>query len=338
MKKIKKSTWIKILFVIALILIILYTFWGSWNDIANQLAHTSITILLMIATSSVIYHVFEGWITYSLARRYNPDFKYREGFQCAFYCSFYRLSTLGSGQGVAAVVFLGRRNIEYSEALGLYLIQYMLHKISIAAFSGIFFLLNWKVMMANYKPYIGYLLLAYGLTVAICIGLILRAVYPRAHAIILGLPHTRNRNHNWDNLMQKLDESAELLRKSSSELLTDAKTIIAIILKTLAKLCFWYCIPFLILFGSGQVNLLTSLSVTSLSIMTAAVIPTPAGIGSMELIMTRLFRELVARPEAAAVTLLYRIATFIFPFVVGGIFIIGSRIYGRIKKPSHPKW
>ncbi len=336
MKK-KKFTWLKILFVIALLLIILYTFWGSWSDIVNQLTHTSATVLLMVATSSVVYHLFEGWITCSLAKRYNPNFRYGEGFQCAFYCSFYRLATLGSGQGVAAVVFLGRKNIEHSKALGLYLIQYMLHKISIAIFSGIFFLINWKVMIGNYKSYIGYLLLAYGLTVAICIGLILLAVYPRAHSIILGWVHKLNRRHKWDDLVKKLDESAEVLEKSASELLTDAKTIIACVLKTLAKLCFWYCIPFLILLGSGQVNLLSSLSVTSLSVMTATVIPTPAGIGSTELIMTRLFRELIARPEAAAVTLLYRIATFIFPFVVGGIVIIVARIYGRIKKPTHPK-
>ena len=112
--KINKKFLFKLIFVAVLILIIIYTFRGSWNDIMRQLARTSPVILLMIAASSVIYHLIEGWITFFLARRYNPRFRYRDGVQCAFFCSFYRLSTLGSGQGVAAVVFLGKKDVGYS--------------------------------------------------------------------------------------------------------------------------------------------------------------------------------------------------------------------------------
>lgn len=99
----------KLIFVVILLLIIWYTFKDSAEDIVEQLGKTSLTVLVAIMAATVIYHLFEAWITYSLARRYNPKFKYREAVYCAFYCSFYRLSTLGSGSGVAAIVYLGKR-------------------------------------------------------------------------------------------------------------------------------------------------------------------------------------------------------------------------------------
>ena len=329
-----KKLWFKIIFVAILILIILYTFQGSWRDILNQLAKTSPLIILLIGGASVVYHLFEGWITCSLSKRYNPRFRYRDGVYCAFFCSFYRLSTLGSGQGVAAVIFLGKKEVGYSEATGLYMIQYMLHKVSIALFSGIFFVINWKVMSHHYKNYAGYLILAYVLTVLIAIGLILLAVYPKSHSLILWLGNKLNFHHKLDGMLKKLENGARIMEKSTSELLKDWKTIVIIVLKNLAKLCFWYSIPFLILLGSGEISILTSLSVTSLSVMTAAVIPTPAGIGSTELIMTSLYSLVVDVNKAGAITLLYRIATFIFPFVVGGALILAGRSLKRFLKPS----
>ena len=61
--------------------------------------------------------------------------------------------------------------------------------------------------------------------------------------------------------------------------------------------------------------------------MSAAVIPTPAGVGAVELIMTNLFAVLVGVHKAGAITVLYRVATFIFPFVVGGVLILISNLW-----------
>ena len=73
----------KLIFVAILILIIWYTFRDSAEDIVEQLGKTSLAVLVAIMAATVIYHLFEAWITYSLARRYNPQFKYREAVYCA---------------------------------------------------------------------------------------------------------------------------------------------------------------------------------------------------------------------------------------------------------------
>ena len=72
-----------------------------------------------------------------------------------------------------------------------------------------------------------------------------------------------------------------------------------------------------------------TMAVTSLSIMLAAVIPAPGGIGSTELVFTSLFAGIVGTGLAGSAALLYRFATFIFPFILGLFIVIARRIQGR---------
>lgn len=307
------------------------------GDILTELQNTPLRIILAVLVSSVIYLLIEAQLTWSLAVRYNPEFKYREAVYNAFMVCFYRLSTLGSGNGVAAVYNLGQHGIEYSEAIGLYMVQYVMHKISIAIFSGIFFLINWQFMWAHFKHYGVLLIAAYGLTVLICIGLILFVVSKWFHGLILNLGQKFNKNGKLDGPLMKLETNAQIMEVSTTRLIQDKKLLIVMIIKNLIKVVFWYGIPFLILFGDGELSLMNSLSISSLAVMTAAVIPTPAGIGAVEFVMTGLFSVVVGVNRAGAITILYRIATFIFPFAAGGVAILLHRFFAKKHGKKHQK-
>ncbi len=330
----KRGTLARIIFVAVLILIILYTFWGSWQEIIERIVNTAPLTLIMIGSASVVYELIEGWIILSMGRIYNPDLRFYQAAYCAFYASFYRLSTLGTGSGIAAIVYLGRNGVGYSEATGMYMFIYTLHKISIAGFSGIFFLLNWAAMVSNYSRYGIYLILAYILTAVIAIFFAMLIVFPPFHRVILLLLKKLNFRGRLDNIIERVEEGLQIMEETAPGLLKNGKIIVTTILRDFLKLCFWYSIPFLVLLQTGGVSLKMSLGVTSLAVTTAAVIPTPAGIGSSELIMTGLYSLLVGVENAAAATLLYRIATFIFPFVVGAVLILFSHLIKRIRKPG----
>ena len=53
----------KLIFVAILLLIIWYTFKDSAEDIVEQLGKTSLTVLVAIMAATVIYHLFEAWIS-----------------------------------------------------------------------------------------------------------------------------------------------------------------------------------------------------------------------------------------------------------------------------------
>ena len=129
----------KWLFVILIIGAIVYTFRDTAGPILEQLKETTPSVLAGICVMSGIYCLVEALITTVLAKQYNPDFRYQWGIENMFFCSFYRVATLGSGSGVAAIIYLNEHGVDYSKGFGMYMLQYAFHKISIAIYSAIFF-------------------------------------------------------------------------------------------------------------------------------------------------------------------------------------------------------
>ena len=74
--------------------------------------------------------------------------------------------------------------------------------------------------------------------------------------------------------------------------------------------------------GNPALSLSQVLAITSLSVMLAAVSPSPAGIGSTEFVFTTLFAGIVGTGIAGSASLLYRFGTFVFPFLVGAVVVL----------------
>ncbi len=321
----KAKTTGKIIFVLLLVAAVCYTFRDSAVPIWNQLKKTAPLILIGICLSSVVYHLIEGWIICSFVRQYYPAFRYTWGVECAFYCSFYRVATLGSGAGIAAVYYLDRHGVEPSHGTGMYMIQYVIHKVSIAIFCGICFLLDYRFMRQNFGTYRVFLWAGYGITLAICVVLVLSVCSARFHRLLLLLLKKVDRKGKYADKIAHFKEYFEQLKTESVQLLQKKSLIVTVTVRNMVKLCFWYGIPYLILMESGQLGFLDSLAVTSLAVMLAAVIPTPAGIGSVEVLLAAFLSVLIGTGSAGAVTLLYRFATFIFPFLVGAVVAVCDR-------------
>lgn len=309
----------KILFIVVLLAAICYTFRDSAVPIGRQLVRTAPWILIGICMSSVIYHMIEGWVIFSFAREYCPAFRYSWSVGCAFYCSFYRVATLGSGAGVAAVYYLDKHGMSADQGTGMYMVRYVVHKVSIVIFSGLFYLLDFHFMQEHFQENNRWLLVGYGLTLIICIVLVLVVCSARFHQLLLFLLKKCNRKGRLTDKIRTAEDYFRGLKQESVRLLQKKGLIARSVLKDMVKLSFWYGIPWLILWGSGVLTLRDSLAVTSMAVMLAAVIPTPAGIGSVEVLLTAFLTTVTDMGQAGAVALLYRFATFIFPFVVGGI-------------------
>lgn len=315
-------------FVLVIVGAIIYTFRDSAGPILEQLKQTTPAVIAGICAMTVVYHVIEGVITTLLAKQYQPGFTYGMGITNAFFCSFYRVATLGSGSGIAAIVYLGEHGVKYSESFGLYMLQYAFHKISIAIFSMILFALNWNYMCAHFGEYMWLLAAGYAVTLVITAFLILfscSAQFHRIIFIILDFVNGKCRGR-FDASVQMLREQCRMLEEASKHLLGKKRLVAGTIGLNLIKFVFWYAMPYLVFRGAADVTALQTMAVTSLSVMLAAVIPAPAGIGSTEFVFTALFSGIAGTGLAGSASLLYRFGTFVFPFVVGGVVVIGRRI------------
>ena len=319
---------VKWLFVLALVAVIVYTFRDSAAPIMAELKGTAPLAIFGICALSMAYLVVEAWITEILSKQYNPDFKYRHGMGNAIFCSFYRVATLGSGAGVAALVYLNEHGVEYSKGFGMYMLQYAFHKISTVIFSAIFFLISFTYMCSHFGDYIGLLLVGYAVTLLITVGLIMFCCSTGFHRWIFKMLDFFNKKGKYDVLRVQLRQQCDELEEAASFLLKKKKMVWGVIGLNLIKFAFWYGIPFIIFAGSGQISLVHTMSITALAVMLAGVLPAPAGIGSTELVFALLFTPIVGTGLAGSASLLYRFATFVFPFVLGMFMVIGRRIRG----------
>ena len=315
---------------------IIYTFRDTAGPILEQLKKTKLTVLVGICALTVIYHLLEGGITTLLAREYNKDFAYRSGVGNAFFCSFYRVATLGSGAGVAGVLYLGENGVEHSKGFGLYMLQYAFHKISIAIFSGIFLVLNWNYMYSHFESYMWLLVAGYLLTIVITLFLILFCCSTAFHKVFFALLDFINGKFKgrFEVQIASLRGECQMLEAASNHILKRKRLVAEVIGISLVRNCFWYSIPYLIFMGHSDVTLMQTMAVTSLSIMLAAVLPAPGGIGSTELVLTSLFAGIVGTGMAGSASLLYRFGTFVFPFLLGAFVVLARRI--RIRKLATP--
>ena len=271
---------------------------------------------------SVIYCLVEALITTVLAKQYNPDFCYRWGIENMFFCSFYRVATLGSGSGVAAIIYLKEHGVDYSKGFGMYMLQYAFHKISIAIYSAIFFFVSFGYMRGHFGAYTWLLLAGYAITMVITIALILFCCSAKFHRLIFSILNFFNKKGKFDAVEMQLRAQCSDLEAASKYLLKKHKMVFVVICLNIIKLCFWYGIPYLLFAGTGGINLVETMAITALSVMLAAVIPTPAGIGSTEFVFTGLFAGIVGTGMAGSASLLYRFATFVFPFLIGIVVVI----------------
>lgn len=321
----RKKIILKWIFVIILIALIVYVFRDSAGPIFEQLRATSARIIILICLSALGYGVFESLITFTLAREYKQDFKYSQAFGMTWFVSFYRVSTLGSGAGVSGVVYLNKCGINPSEGCGMYMLEYAIHKAMIAVFTLIFYLSSRSFMMQYYEKYEIYLVLGLILNIIISACLVLFACASWFHRILYKLMDVFNFKGRFTKQFDMVKEQCRIMEVTSKKMMKSWKKLILVALINLVKFTFWYGIPYIILGSSYGINPAQIIAITSLAIMLAAVIPTPAGIGSSEFVMIAMFSGIVGSEMAGAVSLLYRFATFVFPFLVGSIYAIGFK-------------
>lgn len=304
-------------------------------DIWQQLKATSPGRLAHILLASVFYHFMEGLLTTIITRKHLSEFSLKTGIQCAFYCSFYRVVTFGSGAGAAGVYFLHQNRIDTASATGIYMVQYVLHRISTTLYALLLLLLNFSFMYSTYYQYGWFLVIGLIVTILVVSFLLAICLSSTFHKLICRLciwAKGKGLKINPDAIREK----SELLKNTAALLMADKKLLCKIIFINFIKLSFWFCIPFLILHDNFCMSLTTSLCMTSMMTALAGVIPTPAGIGSIEFVYMLLFTPITGTAAAAASMLLYRFATYYFPILPGGIVILIRKLNSKKDKVMLP--
>lgn len=319
MKTIRKNKkqWMK--FIVLLLIIIITCIIGrdSFVPVITQVFKTPFPIVFITCMVSLGYFIFEGINLWRLSLRYNPSFTLWEGIGCAFYACFYRTITMGSASFAAGMYYLNRKGVPLANTLSLITVQYVSLKIAIAIFTGCCLLFDFDYMHSAYGDYFPYIIAGFFLTLLITVVLILICSFRPLHTFLLYLGNKLNRSGKYTEKLNTLTREFESLREGTFFLMKDFTSIVFLIVRNLIRLLFWYTLP-CFLFGNHSFSeFCHTISITSLVTALAGVIPSPAGIGSTEFLFTAFFSPVYGTTLAVSSMLLYRFATFIFPFLVG---------------------
>lgn len=324
----------KLLFVCLLLGILYYSFRDSMGDMLTELAKVSPQVVLSLFLTVILYHICEGHITWLIVHKTHPEYPRWKGFCNAFYCSFYKTATLG----IAGIYYLNKSGIPVPNATGMYLFQYIVHKVSMAIYSLLLFLVTYGFIHASFADYQGYILLGFAGVCVIAGVLLAVATVPWMQtACNLLANRFRTKNPSWEEKLTGAGHKLSLLQAESRALLKDPLLLLRLFLCNLLKFSTWYVIPWIVFSGSAAAGdlpftTLQCFSLTALSQSLAGVIPTPAGIGSVEAVFVLLFRRLLPESKALSAVVLYRFDTMLLPCAIGAFFVLGERIISLHRK------
>ena len=176
-------------------------------------------------------------------------------------------------------------------------------------------------------------------TILITMAIVLFACWPPFHRFLRWLLEKADAlfKGRFAKQIDSLSGQTAMMEDATRVVLKKPWLIVVVMLLDICKFACWFAIPYIVCHNLCDMNIVTSIGITAMSVMLAAVIPMPGGIGSSELVMTAIYSGLVGSAAAGAMALLYRFATFMFPFIIGAFTAIFFKRFKRYKAAQNEK-
>ena len=319
MKILRKIKWP---LLIALFLFASVYYWDVLENILDEIKKLPFSVLLISLALGTGFFVFEGKIIQSLANKYVSSFSYRQGLECAYYCAFYRFTTLGTGTGISEVYYLSKSGVPASKATGVGLVQYAFQKITIAVYGAVSFIAFSESLSSAIRPYAKFIAIGTIITASVATFLISASTSKKlASFLILILDRIAARFVKYRTRIDEAKKSITTLHGAGSLLLKDRKRLAILLTSNVFKLTCWYLIPATVLYKQSSLSIGSLLALMAICNMLAGVIPAPSGVGPLEFTFFLLFGKVADIGLVGSSFITYRFSSWIFPFLVGFVFI-----------------
>ena len=309
-----KKYWLRYTILILGIIIAGVTFHSEIYDIIKGLGKISIFTVLLMILCMTIYYVLDGVIITKVFKHKHNRIRYRDGIACTYYCAFFRVVSLGSGSGIAEVVYMSKCGVDAAVASSISMIQYILQKVTIVLLGIVSYIVFFKDVDKLLGKYSEFMLVGVLLAfVIISLILIVCSSKKFSNCIIWLLRKIGNKR--FGKKIDKLENTFSELQITSEDMFKRKKLMLEVILINIAKLTVMFCTPY-ILINSG-ISLPYSIGIFAVSHMLAGVIPAPSGYGSLDVLFMLLYGSIVGGSMTALLIVLFRGANTIFSFIVG---------------------
>lgn len=292
----------------------------------KELLHTNRFLVIAILLLGLGYQALEGLLIKRMVHRQRADFTYFDGIKTSIYVAFYRVVTFGAGTFISEVAFYHKKKLPYSNSVGIAMFRLMLYKFTLVVYALVS-LLFFGYELYQRQPKAFYFVLLGCIVTSGIVGLLLALTFSETiQRLNTNLTKKILRKPSIHQKIDQFNDQIEALRTTIKELVLQPKAFIELLGLSLLKMSFWYAIPVIFLcFHPHDVSLLFCFAAMTFAVILAGVLPAPAGIGSFEFVYLFMFQGLFGTVEAASSLVLYRVASYILPFVLGSGYVIWDK-------------
>ena len=315
--------------LLLLLIVSLHFYKDSLQSIFAGIRQVTWMELCISILFSLSAYLLEGVTIFCMMSMVIPCAKAGNGVFIAFVCEFYRLTTLGSGSGIAEIHYLTEKKIEAGKAATLTMIQYVIKRIAIMLFGviGFLFLYHNKRTQLLCRKYMIFMGAGCLVTMAVIVLFLCVALSSRLTIAVLRLlDRISLKFPSKAEVFQKWKEQITLLNQSGRNILGQKRKIICALLVQIGKLALFYSIPAYFFYGKTNLMVSECIWLMAVAFMLAGVIPTPSGAVSLEFVFLLFFTEFVDYNVAVPAILIFRFATWICPALIGGVLLLVRKL------------
>lgn len=297
------------------------------EEIADSLSAVSPLFLFIILTLELVYMFFDGCAYYSLL---SPEWPHLSLWNClplSWIGIFGRVATASAGSFPLQASYLFKFGVDWAGGLGLLTIHYIFQKTSILIFAALVLLTCFFThqnltdnIVESAVLWVGFLL-----TLAIIGGLILLLTGKLGVRVIVSrLIRLIPAKGRWKTKKTSLIAWLNDLYTASDRMFRRPLSIFYALLFHVLKFAAMYSITWFCLRGIGieSISFPRSVGLTSVMQLLTGVLPSVSGLGSTEVAFLYIFSPILGDGTATSVLLLFRIATYFFPFLGSiGVFL-----------------
>lgn len=169
---------------------------------------------------------FGSGIIYYMAHPFESTYHWGKGIRTAYLCEFYRLLTLGSGSGIAAIYYLQKDGVSYAKGTGITMLQFVFKKIAvmILGLMGFLYLLKTPQTSQVLYQYQNAMIIGCVVTILIALFMTLITVSGRIKDWLLyAIDWLEHKKPKYTEQTEKWRENLILLNDTGQELMTHKK-------------------------------------------------------------------------------------------------------------------
>ncbi len=328
-KKRKYSGIISLLLVGLLLAAALVFYRDSLEDIVSGIQALFFCEIVICCLLAGVFFFMEGSVMQGVVRLSGSAYPLWESIKVAYCCEFYRLITLGSGSGIAQIYYLSKKDIPPAQGIGISMIQFVLKKIAVMLLgvSGFLFLLGSGGRDEICTSYGKYMVVGVLITFVIVAVLIAVAASSKVLQFVnRGCDMLSGKFPSLQKTLQKGKEQAGLLNATGKVVFQKKGGFLLVLFKSMGMLLMVYLIPAYIFRGQEFPDFFLNVCLMAVAYMLAGVIPAPSGIGSLEFVFLLLFGFFLPESVTVPAILVFRFATWIVPFIIGGLIVLLQRM------------